>query len=34
MEQMKSEKPEIKAITGIMKGMVSSFMNECTLDEG
>lgn len=37
MEQMKSEKPEIKAIQGIMKGFVHSLMGDnadcCTLDE-
>jgi hypothetical protein len=36
MEQMKSEKPEIKAIQGIMKGFVHSLtgdMQACTLDE-
>jgi hypothetical protein len=36
MEQMKSEKPEIKAIQGIMKGFVHSLVGDiqaCTLDE-
>ena len=33
MEQMKSEKPEIRAIIGIMKGLEYSFNGECTLDE-
>ena len=38
MDQMKSEKPEIKAIQGIMKGFVHSLTGDniaeaCTLDE-
>ncbi len=33
MEQMKSEKPEIKAIIGIMKGLTYSLNGGCTLDE-
>lgn len=37
MEQMKAEKPEIKAIQGIMKGFVHSLTGDsadaCTLDE-
>jgi hypothetical protein len=30
---MKSEKPEIKAIIGLMKGFTHSFNGQCTLDE-
>ena len=36
MEQMKSEKPEIKAIQGMMKGFIHSLNFDeaaCTLDE-
>lgn len=33
MEQMKSEKPEIKAIIGIMKGFQHSLARDNTLDE-
>jgi hypothetical protein len=30
---MKADKPEIKAITGIMKGFVHSLVGNCTLDD-
>jgi hypothetical protein len=33
MEQVKTNKPEIKAIIGMLKGFVHSFQIECTLDE-
>lgn len=33
VEQMKSEKPEIRAIVGMMKGLTHSFNVDCTLDE-
>jgi hypothetical protein len=32
MEQVKTKKPEIKAIIGMLKGFVHSFQIECTLD--
>ena len=31
-DQMKSEKPEIKAISGLMKGFTYSLNGDCTLD--